>query len=297
MNNGEWFRRTRHGLDCKARGGSCQIRVHPTPRWQGPLLRGSKLVAMVKMAGGPPVATPVAGELLVAAEIRVNDQENAWLKHVCRILGVVALVVGTSLAALVPDGGLPGVLVVAAAIALLVGNEVWFARQKAAERRVVDTGDGFRWLGGPEEIEVRDRDIVAIRIKRTPKFSAGILKGVVRCFETWTADSQKPLRMVNRIARQRRRSLGRPDRPPDRGLEATDCRRAGWRRRVGRRGLAIGRNAVVSRPRASRGNPALYRHRQGRGLRRQDLPLAAGAGRTVREDQSGFQECRRCWLR
>ena len=47
--------------------------------------------------------------------------------------------------------------------------------------------------------------MVAVRIKRTPKFSAGILKGVVRRFEVWTAGApgtpgrDKPMCMTNRM--------------------------------------------------------------------------------------------------
>ena len=123
----------------------------------------------------------------MAAGIPVNDQENGWLKHFFRILGVLALMGGIALAALVPDGGLPGIIVGGLAVCLLVVNEVQVARQKAAERRVIDTGSGFRWLGGPTDIEVQDSQVVAVRIKRTSKFSAGILKGVVRRFEVWTA--------------------------------------------------------------------------------------------------------------
>ena len=136
----------------------------------------------------------------VAAGIPVNDQENGWLKHFFRILGVLALMGGIALAAFVPDGGLPGVIVGGVAVFLLVVNEVQVARQKAAERSVIDTGSGFRWLGGPTDIEVQDSQVVAVRIKRTSKFSAGILKGVVRRFEVWTAGSDKPMCMTNRIA-------------------------------------------------------------------------------------------------
>ena len=86
-----------------------------------------------------------------------------------------------------PDGGLPGVIVGGLGVFLLVVNEVHVARQKAAERSVIDTGSGFRWLGGPADVEVQDSQVVAVRLQRTSKFSAGILKGVVRRFEVWTA--------------------------------------------------------------------------------------------------------------
>lgn len=112
----------------------------------------------------------------MAAEIPVNDRENAWLKPLLRVLGVLALMAGIALVAFVPDGSVPGVLVGGVAVCLLVVNEVRAARQKAAERRVLDTGSGFRWLGGPADIDVPDSQVVAVRIKRTLKFSAGLLR-------------------------------------------------------------------------------------------------------------------------
>ena len=60
---------------------------------------------------------------------------------------------------------------------------------------MIDTGCGFRWLGGPADIEVRDSQVTAVRLKRTSKYSAGILKGVVRRFEVWTADTGHPVPM------------------------------------------------------------------------------------------------------
>ncbi len=136
----------------------------------------------------------------MAAGIPVNDQGNGWLKHFLRIVGILGLMGGIALAAFVPDGGSPGIIVGGVAVFLLVVNEVQIARQKAAERSVVDTGSGFRWLGGPTDIEVQDSQAVAVRIKRTPKFSAGILKGIVRRFEVWTADGDNPMCMTNRLA-------------------------------------------------------------------------------------------------
>ena len=146
-----------------------------------------------------------AGEGVVAAGIPVSYQENAWLKHFFRILGVLALMAGIALAALVPDGGLPGAIIGGGGVFLLVVNEIRIARQKAAQRWVLDTGSGFRWLGGPADIEVQDSRVTAVRIKRTSKFSAGILKGVVRRFEVWTAGApgtpgrDKPMCMTNRL--------------------------------------------------------------------------------------------------
>ncbi len=103
----------------------------------------------------------------MATGIAVNDRENGWLKHFFRILGVVALMGGIAMAAYLPDGGLPGILVIGVAVVVLVVNEVRCARQKAARRWVVDTDSGFRWLGGPTDIEVRDSQVVAVRIERT----------------------------------------------------------------------------------------------------------------------------------
>ena len=136
----------------------------------------------------------------MATGIAVNEKKNGWLKHFFRILGVLGMMGGIALVAFAPDGGLPGAVVGGIAVLLLVANEIHVARQKAAERSVIDTGSGFRWLGGPTDMEVQDAQVVAVRIKRTSKFSAGIFKGVVRQFEVWTADSEKPMCMTNRIA-------------------------------------------------------------------------------------------------
>ena len=136
----------------------------------------------------------------MAEGIPVNDQEYGWLKHFLRILGTLALMGGIALAVFVTDGGLPGVILGCIAVVLLVVNEITVARRKASERSVIDTGNGFRWLGGPAGIEVTDSQVIAVRIKRTSKFSAGILKGVVRRFEVWTAESDQPMCMTNRLA-------------------------------------------------------------------------------------------------
>jgi hypothetical protein len=141
----------------------------------------------------------------VAEGIPVSYQENGWLKHFFRILGVLALMGGIALAQFMPNGVLPGVIFACLAVFLLVANEFQVARQKAAERSVVDTGSGFRWLGGPAEIEVQDADVEAVRLKRTPKFLNGAFKGVIRRFEVWTAGApstlgrDKPMCMTNRI--------------------------------------------------------------------------------------------------
>ena len=84
----------------------------------------------------------------MAEGIPVNYQENGWLKHFFRILGVLALMAGIALAEFVPDGVLPGSIFSGLAVLLLAANEVHIARQKATERCVIDTGSGFRWLGG-----------------------------------------------------------------------------------------------------------------------------------------------------
>jgi len=135
----------------------------------------------------------------VATGIPVNEAKNGWLKHFCRILGVLGLMGGIALVAFAPDGALLGAAVGCIAVLLLVVNEAQLARQKAAERWVVDTGGGFRWLGGLTEVEVRDSQVVAVRIKRTSKFSSGVFQGIVRQFEVWTADREKPICMTNRI--------------------------------------------------------------------------------------------------
>ena len=136
----------------------------------------------------------------MAGGIPVNHQEYGWLKHFFRILGVLALMGGIALAAFAPDGTLPGVIIGGLAVFLLVANEFQVARQRAAERSVIDTGSGFLWCGGPADIEVQDSQVVAVRLKQTSKYSAGILKGVVRRFEVWTASSDRPMCMTNRLA-------------------------------------------------------------------------------------------------
>jgi hypothetical protein len=136
----------------------------------------------------------------VAAGIPVSYQEHGWLKHLFRILGALALTGGIILAAFVPDGAIPGAILAVLAVTLLAGSEFYFARQRAAQRFVIDTGRGFRWLGGPTEMEVPDSDVIAVRVKRTWNYSAGNLKAVIRRFEVWTAAGDKPMCMTNRMA-------------------------------------------------------------------------------------------------
>ena len=123
----------------------------------------------------------------MAESIPVSYQENGWLKHFFRILGVLTLTGGIALAEFMPDGVLPGVIFGGLGVFLLVANEFQVARQKSAERKVIDTGSGFRWLGGPTDVVVQDSQVTAVRLKRTSKFSSGNFKGVVRRFEVWTA--------------------------------------------------------------------------------------------------------------
>ncbi len=134
----------------------------------------------------------------MAEGIPVNILEYDWLRHFFRFVGVVALMTGMGLASMVPNARLPGVIVCLAGIVALAVNEVLFARWQAAARTVIDTGSGFRWLGGPVDVDVRDDQVVAVRLKQTPKFSAGLLKGKVRRFEVWTEGSE-PMQMVNRL--------------------------------------------------------------------------------------------------
>ncbi len=105
-----------------------------------------------------------AGERVVTAGIPVNDQEYGWRKQFFRVLGVLVLMGGIALAALAPDGVLPGIILGGLAIVLLVVNEIQFARQKGAQRWVLDTGSGFRWLGGPTDVEVADYQVVGVRV-------------------------------------------------------------------------------------------------------------------------------------
>ncbi len=123
----------------------------------------------------------------MAEGISVSYQEHGWLKHFFRILGVLTLMGGIALAEFMPDGVLAGVIFGGLGVFLLVANEFQVARQKSAERQVIDTGSGFRWLGGPTAVEVQDSQVTAVRLKRTSKFSNGNFKGVVRRFEVWTA--------------------------------------------------------------------------------------------------------------
>ena len=71
--------------------------------------------------------------------------------------------------------------------------------QKAAAQSVIDTGSGFRWLGDPADVELLDSHVLAVRIKWFQKFSNGRLKGVVRRFEVWTANGERPMCMSNWI--------------------------------------------------------------------------------------------------
>ncbi len=85
-------------------------------------------------------------------------------------------------------------------LAAFLVNEAIAAVRGATRRWVVDTGTGFRWRGGPVDLEIEDRQVVALRLKRTSQVSPGNLTSVFRCFEVWTADRQQPLCMCNRLA-------------------------------------------------------------------------------------------------
>jgi hypothetical protein len=136
----------------------------------------------------------------MAKGVPVSYHDDAWVLIVLRILGVLGLLGGGAMAVL---GGRDvhwigiGTAVVAGCI--LNVNEITAARRHAGQRSVIDTGHGLRWLGGREDVTVEDGRVVAVRLKHTRKYSSGILKAVVRHFEIWTADSDKPLCMVNRI--------------------------------------------------------------------------------------------------
>jgi hypothetical protein len=136
----------------------------------------------------------------MAKGIPVSYNEYGWATILFRILGAIALLGGGALAM---GGGRDvfglgiGIAVVGAII--LAFNEFAAARRRAAERSAIDTGSGLRWLGGPVDVEYQDEDIVAVRLKHARKYSAGILKAIVRRFEVWIANNDRPLCMVNRL--------------------------------------------------------------------------------------------------
>jgi hypothetical protein len=137
----------------------------------------------------------------VAKGIPVSHYDDAWAIIVARIVCGVGLLDGGAIAVLAHDVPLRALGIAIAVITGcgLVANEIVAARRRAAQRSVIDTGSGLRWLGGPDEATIDDAQVLAVRLKYTDKYASGILKAVIRRFEIWTAASETPLRMTNRI--------------------------------------------------------------------------------------------------
>ncbi len=135
----------------------------------------------------------------MATGIPVNYRDNTYFM-VFRVLGAIALVGGLAMATLGgrKEHSLAFVMTVAGAAALVV-NETIAAMTRPGKRSVIDTGTGFRWLEGPADESVEDRQVVALRLKRASQYSSGILKAVVRQFEVWIEGREKPFCMSSRL--------------------------------------------------------------------------------------------------
>jgi hypothetical protein len=131
--------------------------------------------------------------------ILVTGSEAAGGKSLTRALSVVLLAAGVFL--LLQDGWrFVGAALVLLALVALVGGEGVAAARRAARRWVVDTGSGLRWIGGPAEISVEDRQVTAVRLAHRRKYAAGLHKYTARDFDVWIEGRPAPLRMRNRIA-------------------------------------------------------------------------------------------------
>ena len=131
--------------------------------------------------------------------IPVNDWQQPWLKHGVRISGAVAC--GRDRRRCLSSGrSACGAVLTSAAIVVLIVNEIYAARARAAVRWVIDIGRGFGWAGGPAIIEVSDCDVIAVRLKQTPRYVSGGAVETVRRFDVWTSLVDRPFSMTNRLA-------------------------------------------------------------------------------------------------
>jgi hypothetical protein len=131
--------------------------------------------------------------------IPVSDLEYGWVINFFRVLGAIAILFAIVIAQIAkPNERTMVVPMAASGIAVLVVNEIIAAVIRSKRRRVIDTGSGFRWLGGPADLDVRDDQVTAVRFKRTMKYSSGLASGAFRRFEVWVEGIPAPLRMTNR---------------------------------------------------------------------------------------------------
>ncbi len=136
----------------------------------------------------------------MATAIPVNYRDNT-VAIAFRVLGAIALIGGSAMIALGGRGEFPfGLALAIAGAGALVVNEIVAALKRPGNLSIIDTGNGFHWFAGAAEADVEDRQVVAVRLKHTSKYRAGILKAVVRQFEVWVEGHDKPFAMANRLA-------------------------------------------------------------------------------------------------
>ncbi len=114
-------------------------------------------------------------DVILAEGILISGLKSDAFKWLSRGAAAVMLLPAASL--LSHAGGLvSGLLVLAAAIALLVAGELLTAFGLAARRWVVDTGNGLRWIGGPTEIRTGKGAITGFVVARlvTAHFASGL---------------------------------------------------------------------------------------------------------------------------
>ena len=80
-----------------------------------------------------------------------------------RVLAAVGVLVAICLLASRDLRGL-GIVIAGAALVMLAVSEAVAAARRRARRWVVDTGSGFRWFGGPEELTIADGQVTALRL-------------------------------------------------------------------------------------------------------------------------------------
>jgi len=130
--------------------------------------------------------------------VLVAGSESGWGSVWGRVAAAVLAAAGLAVVLVAKLTAL-GMMLVVVAVAGLVVSEVAASARVAARRWLVDTGSGFRWHGGPDDLSVDDRQVIAVRLEHRRKHSSGLLKHVTRCFDVWLDGAAEPLRLRTRL--------------------------------------------------------------------------------------------------
>jgi hypothetical protein len=131
------------------------------------------------------------GVLVAGAEAR-GQRLTFRLLAAVGVLAAVCLLTSRDLRGL-------GIVIAVAAVVTLAVSEAVAAARRRARRWVADTGSGFRWFGGPDELTVADGQVTALRLAHERKFSQGLVKYVIRRFVVWTGAARQPMEMATRL--------------------------------------------------------------------------------------------------